>query len=257
MSNLKYILGSRSPRRLELLRQIVPAERIEVVPPLSTDEAGLDGLHDWPAIESRMLEIARSKCDDVLAQLQDRARTNPRDFPNPGDFGDDVVAVITADTTIVANDDDGRLMVLGQPPEDDTWPETVRHWFRDFYAGRTHAAVTALCVTVLPRTPLSGERGASAPCLSEQPSDAGRSPANPRDFASRVIKSEVTFHANVERWLDWYIATGEPKGKAGGYAIQDAGGIFVSRVEGSLSNVVGLPLRELLHLFEELGVDAI
>ena len=242
MSNLKYILGSRSPRRLELLRQIVPAERIEVVPPLSTDEAGLDGLHDWPAIESRMLQIARSKCDDVLAQLQDRSRPNPRDFPNPGDCGDDVVAVITADTTIVATDAEGRAVVLGQPPDDDTWAETVRRWFRDFYAGRTHAAVTALCVAVLGK---------------EQ--HLPRVPASPRPRVStqRVVKSEVTFHADVERWLDWYIATGEPKGKAGGYAIQGAGGIFVSRVEGSLSNVVGLPLRELLHLFEELGVDAI
>ena len=45
---------------------------------------------------------------------------------------------------------------------------------------------------------------------------------------------------------------GEPRGKAGGYAIQGAGSIFVSRVEGSLSNVVGLPLREVLEALDAL-----
>ena len=69
------------------------------------------------------------------------------------------------------------------------------------------------------------------------------------------MKSEVTFRADSERWIDWYLATGEPKGKAGGYAIQGAGSIFVARVEGSLSNVVGLPLRELWEIFDELGID--
>ena len=47
--DLRYVLGSRSPRRLELLQQIVPAEAIEVVPPRSSEEAGFDGLGDWPA----------------------------------------------------------------------------------------------------------------------------------------------------------------------------------------------------------------
>ena len=42
--------------------------------------------------------------------------------------------------------------------------------------------------------------------------------------------------------IDWYVATGEPFDKAGAYAIQGAGGVFVERVSGSVSNVVGLPL---------------
>jgi septum formation protein len=56
---------------------------------------------------------------------------------------------------------------------------------------------------------------------------------------------------DVEPWLDWYIATGEPQGKAGGYAVQGAGSVFVTKIEGSYSNVVGLPLEETLALLRE------
>ena len=52
-----------------------------------------------------------------------------------------------------------------------------------------------------------------------------------------------------------YSATGEPDDKAGAYAMQGIGGLFVERVEGSPSNVVGLPVRLLYRLASELGVD--
>ncbi len=52
-----------------------------------------------------------------------------------------------------------------------------------------------------------------------------------------------------------YSATGEPDDKAGAYALQGIGGLFVERVEGSPSNVVGLPVRLLYRLASELGVD--
>ena len=50
------------------------------------------------------------------------------------------------------------------------------------------------------------------------------------------------------------LETGEPQGKAGGYAIQGAGSVFVEQVRGSLTNVVGLPLEEVLDALEELRV---
>src|SRR5690349_16639017 len=77
----KFILGSRSPRRMELLAQIVPAERITVLPPRSSDEAGFDGLHDWANIEARLREIARTKCDDVVAQLANDPASGGRKPP--------------------------------------------------------------------------------------------------------------------------------------------------------------------------------
>jgi septum formation protein len=54
--------------------------------------------------------------------------------------------------------------------------------------------------------------------------------------------------------LKWYLTTGEPLGKAGGYGIQGAADVFVQKVEGSLSNVIGLPLRETRAALRELGV---
>ena len=206
------ILASRSPRRRELLQQLLPAARIEVLPPSSADEAGFEDLHDWASIETRLQEIARAKCRDVVDQCHQRRSNLP-------------AAIIAADTTIAAQDASGRLVVLGQPPADD-WESVARHWFREYYAGRTHVALTGLCVA-------DGEG----------------------QLHERVVKSEVTFRPDVELWLDWYMATGEPRGKAGGYALQGAGSVFITRVVGSVSNVVGLPLAELLEVLVGLGIS--
>lgn len=203
----RLVLGSRSPRRLELLRQIHPPELIDVVPPSTTDEAGFADLHDWPSIERRLLDIATAKCEDVAAQVRKRR---------------DVATIVIAADTVVIVDRGGSLHVLGQPPDDDSWRETVRRWFVQDYAGKTHLVATALVV---------------------EPVDTGKR-------SSRIVTSRVAFTEDVDRWLDGYLATGESRGKAGGYALQGAGSIFVSKVEGSLSNVVGLPLAELLELLE-------
>jgi septum formation protein len=198
----KLILGSRSPRRLELLSLLVPRERIEVRAPANPDEAGFDRLTTEAEIEERLQHIARDKNADVASQLENAAH-----------------AILTADTTIVGRDETGRPAVLGQPPEDATWPAVVREWFRTYYLGKTHAALTAVCL----RTP-----------------DGRRHEA--------VARSEVTFRRADESWLDWYLATGESRGKAGGYGLQGAADVFVERIVGSPSNVVGLPLRETAEL---------
>lgn len=205
----KIILGSRSPRRLELLSFILPPDRIAVVPPRQTEEADFAGLSTETAIKSRLQEIARTKNDDVHSQLTAGWQ-----------------AVLTADTTIVGRTDAGQPVVLGQPPDDDSWRNVVRGWFRDFYLGRTHVALTAVCITVP-----DGRR------------------------LERVVRSEVTFAADGAPFLEWYLATGEPRGKAGGYALQGAGSLFVERVNGSPSNVVGLPLRETWEVLREAGVE--
>jgi septum formation protein len=74
-------------------------------------------------------------------------------------------------------------------------------------------------------------------------------------IASAVVTSEVTFAPVTDAWIDWYVATGEPLDKAGAYAVQGAGGLFVASVEGSPSNVVGLPLHVVAVLARRLGVD--
>ena len=69
-----------------------------------------------------------------------------------------------------------------------------------------------------------------------------------------VITSLVTFTPLTESSIEWYVTTGEPLDKAGAYAVQGAGGVFVQRVRGSLSNVIGLPLHTVARLANELGV---
>jgi septum formation protein len=63
-----------------------------------------------------------------------------------------------------------------------------------------------------------------------------------------VARTKVTFRALGESMLDWYLATGEWRGRAGGYAIQGAGAALVRSVEGDYENVVGLPVATLLDM---------
>lgn len=193
------ILGSRSPRRLELLKLLVPEERIVVKPPMSPDEADFAGLKDRRAIRARLSEILVAKLRDVKQQLT--AEEAQSDI------------CLVADTVIVATDDQGTPIVLGKPPDED-WKVTMREWLTDYYSNRTHEAWTAVCVW-----------GGQGVLLDE------------------IVQSTVTFREITPADVEWYLSTGESRGKAGGYALQGLASVFVSRVEGSLSNVIGLPLE--------------
>ena len=73
-------------------------------------------------------------------------------------------------------------------------------------------------------------------------------------FAMKVSESFVTFAPLDEARIQAYIATGEPFDKAGAYGIQGRAGAFVSRLEGSYTGVMGLPLYETVELLREFGV---
>lgn len=68
-----------------------------------------------------------------------------------------------------------------------------------------------------------------------------------------VVESEVTFAAMGEHEIAAYVASGEPMGKAGGYAIQGMGERYVSHLAGSYSGVMGLPLQQTAALLREFG----
>ena len=70
--------------------------------------------------------------------------------------------------------------------------------------------------------------------------------------ASDVVVTSVEFRAVGPGLLDWYVATGEWEGRAGGYAIQGRGAALVAGIEGDYLNVVGLPLARLLDLCPDL-----
>jgi septum formation protein len=68
--------------------------------------------------------------------------------------------------------------------------------------------------------------------------------------ATAVEITRVTFKASDDATLDAYVATGEWRGRAGGYAIQGRGGDLVERIDGDYLNVVGLPLERLKTLLK-------
>lgn len=69
-----------------------------------------------------------------------------------------------------------------------------------------------------------------------------------------AVHTRVTFRALSAAEIAWYVSTGEPVDRAGAYAIQGKGGFLVASVDGSPTNVVGLPLGETLALMERAGL---
>jgi septum formation protein len=70
---------------------------------------------------------------------------------------------------------------------------------------------------------------------------------------SRVVATAVTFKRLSEDELAWYLASGDWRGKAGGYAIQGRAEVLIRAINGSWSNVVGLPLRETAAMLQNAG----
>jgi septum formation protein len=73
-----------------------------------------------------------------------------------------------------------------------------------------------------------------------------------------LIDYEVTkvhFRKISNKEIDAYIKTGESEGKAGSYAIQGLGVVFISKIEGCYTNVIGMPLFKLTHMLKKFGID--
>jgi len=121
--------------------------------------------------------------------------------------------VLGADTTVVL---DGR--VLGKPEH----PEEAARMLRSL-SGRTHEVLTGVAV----------KHGGL-------------------EFVD-VASTRVRFLPLTEEEIAWYVASGEPEGKAGAYAVQGLASRFVERIEGSYSNVVGLPVSLVYQLLRQVG----
>ena len=123
--------------------------------------------------------------------------------------------VLAADTTVVV---DGEI--LGKPRDEGDARRMLR-----LLSGREHSVLTGIA--------LQGSSGKAA----------------------EVDETLVRFAPLSAAEIEWYVATGEPRDKAGAYAIQGLASLFVEAVEGSWSNVVGLPIPRTYRLFARLGYD--
>jgi septum formation protein len=114
--------------------------------------------------------------------------------------------VLGVDTVVATG-----LELWGKPPNADAAAETLRR-----LAGRTHEVVSGFALV------------------------------NGDGVRAGDDMTLVTFRRLDEAMIDWYVATGEWEGRAGGYAIQGAGGALVRRIDGDYLNVVGLPVGALV-----------
>lgn len=74
-------------------------------------------------------------------------------------------------------------------------------------------------------------------------------------LCSEVVETQVSFAPLSEEQIISYVKTGEPMDKAGAYGIQGRAAVFVNSINGSYSNVVGLPLAETARMLEKMGVE--
>lgn len=187
----RLVLGSASPRRLELLAQIgvTPA----TLRPADIDESPLKD------------EIPR---DYVCRIARQKAKAIP--------CGQDE-ALLCADTTVAV----GRR-ILGKP-EDEV--EAAR--FMRLMSGRRHRVLTAVTLTYQGR------------------------------IRERLVETTVRMRPISDTELARYLAFGDWRGKAGGYAIQGAAAAFIPWIQGSFSAVVGLPLAETAAMLSSIGIHSI
>ena len=122
--------------------------------------------------------------------------------------------VLGADTEVVLDDE-----VFGKPRDAADAAAMLQR-----LSGRTHAVISAVSL-------VSAGREAQAVCISQ----VSFAPLDKRDIAA-------------------YVASGEPMGRAGAYAIQGGAERFVQRLEGSFSGVMGLPLHETANLLQGFGI---
>jgi len=204
VKEMKFILGSGSPRRKELLGMILPEF---TVMPSQFDEQSL--MTAGLTAEETVCALSRCKALDVYNTICNDYTNSIKSF-----------CVIGGDTVVVSPDGE----IMGKPADYADGKRMLRS-----LSGVTHRVVTA--VAVLARM----EDGS---------------------MKERVfpVSTGVTFYPLGESEIDWYLSTGEPFDKAGGYGIQGLGGVLVEKIDGDYNNVVGLPVAQLYRELKAMGL---
>ncbi|KAL1879972.1 hypothetical protein VTK73DRAFT_6552 [Phialemonium thermophilum] len=221
LKSKRVILASASPRRKALLAQI-GLTNLEIIPSSKPEDLSKESHtpHEYVAA------TARQKCLDVYQSAlkeQESAAAAGGSSQTPSD----PEVVIAADTVIATRG--GSIL---EKPRSEADHRAMLRRLRD--AG-SHSVLTAVCV-------LAPKRDASHPGY---------------ELAAHTEETIVRFASEADgltdEVIDSYVATREGADKAGGYAVQGIGGLLlVEGVQGSVDNVVGLPVRKCLQLCEKV-----
>lgn len=212
------ILASASPRRKELLERL--GFTVKVIPP-SIDEVRNEGEN----AENFVKRMARAKCLAVVERMQQSMYADGGDGPArrptglPGSRNQETRWVISADTVVVMGD-----LILGKPRDTADAADMLQK-----LSNNTHRVITGFCVHDLRKN----KEGVQA------------------------VGTDVRFKRILASEIEKYIAVGESMDKAGAYAIQGVGAYLVDSIVGSYTNVVGLPLCQVVEMMEEMGAHDI
>ncbi|KAI0193518.1 inosine triphosphate pyrophosphatase-like protein [Astrocystis sublimbata] len=231
MRSHRVILASASPRRRGLLGQL-GLPNIEVIPSVKPENLPKEQLDAFEYVSATAQQKALDVYQLAIKKVADATEAAEKAREN-GETVDDTTMpkdpdlVIAADTVIVTRDG----VVLEKPPSEQAHIRMLRH-LRDT---RTHRVLTAVCC-VAPKA------DASFPGYA---------------MSSHIEETKVTFakasDGLADDVIDAYVKTREGVDKAGGYAVQGIGGMMlVEKIEGSVDNVVGLPVRQCLQICEKV-----
>lgn len=212
-------LASRSPRRFELLAQLGIRARVVAAETDETPQAG-------EAPQAYVVRIASAKARAGWAGLSSAPKQ----------------PLLAADTAVVVDD-----QILGKPADAE---DALR--MLALLSGRSHLVITA--VTLLSAVTGSGSTPEPEGGLAPPPAVV---PGAGPSATGALVRTEVRMRCITPGEAAAYWATGEPADKAGAYAIQGRGAVFVASIRGSYSNVVGLPLFETAALLREHGIDTL
>ncbi len=211
---MRIILASASPRRRELLSQILP--EFEVIP------SEVDEVITKAEPGEIAIELAAEKALAVAEQAvnaDDSAHANTEDNGEFTLYSADDTLVIGADTIVVH-----RGKILGKPRD-----KMDAYNILTELANDTHEVFTGVCLLYV--------------------KSDGRSMQYP--FYERT---EVTFYPMKGEEIAEYVASGDPMDKAGAYGIQSGCAKYIRGINGDYNNVVGLPLARLYQELRELRI---
>jgi MAF protein len=226
MRTHRVILASASPRRRALLAQ-VGLQNIEVIPSTKPENLPKDQLGAFEYVSATAQQKALDVYQSAIQQAEEATEAAKTAKQGDGPTRKDPDLVIAADTVIVTRDG----VILEKPSSEQAHKRMLRH-LRDT---RTHRVLTAIC------------------CIAPKPDATFPGYA----MSSHIEETKVTFAKEGDGLpddvIDAYVRTREGVDKAGGYAVQGIGGMMlVEKVDGSVDNVVGLPVRQCLRLCEKV-----